>query len=328
MQKYRIVHLSDLHITARDSDPRYEVSLPHKKLRGMNDAFQFLLRTPQLQLADHIIITGDITDKGEVQAWKKFWKYLQSANLEHKTSFVIGNHDICELGRVNFYLSKKEKNRRIGHARTRLKRRLTSIGHTYNYPWVRLLREDIAIFGVDSNNAGNLTDASNALGEIGQRQLSKFARLLKAYKDIPVKIVALHHSPNLPETAKRVEHKSWLQKKYTRYTHQIPQGDRRSLRLLCEAHGVQRIIHGHLHEYDDRTLNVRITGVPSSTQPSFASGASELMFNEYNITKSPNDVYRVRNVQHSLPYGANIQPAGFWDWICEVTLLNLSRFKV
>lgn len=312
---YKIVHLTDLHITSRDDDPRYEVSLPHQKLKGMNQAFKALLATQYLKSADHIIVTGDITDKGDARAWKKFWGYLATAGLDEKTSFVIGNHDICELGKIKPYLTKKRKFQNAKKAQRLLKRRLTSIGQSYAYPWAKMLREDIVLFGIDSNNAGNLSDASNALGFIGQRQLRAFARLLRAHKDIPVKIVALHHSPNLAESAKRVRDKSWFEKKYTRYTHQIPEAERRSLRLLCESHGVKRLIHGHMHEFDDRTLNVRITGAPSSTQPEKSEDGSTLRFIEYHVTSSKAGSYRVSNQLRSVPYTSEQEDLSFWEWL-------------
>jgi len=62
-QAYRIVHLSDLHLTARDTDRRSEPKL-FGPLRGMNVAFRTILRSPQINKADVVLITGDITDRG------------------------------------------------------------------------------------------------------------------------------------------------------------------------------------------------------------------------------------------------------------------------
>ena len=316
-KKFIIAHVSDLHITGRDKDSRYEMSLPHERLMGMNDSFKALMFSKYMQAADHIVVTGDVTDKGDLSAWKKFNKILNDANVADKTSFVIGNHDICELGTFKFLLTKKRKFEQIRRVRTNLKRRLSAISHSHDYPWVKTLREDIVLFGLDSNHAASFSDASNALGELGQRQLSSFAGLLREQVDVPVKIVALHHSPNLAEKATRVQHKSRFNKLYTRYTHEIPQGQRRSLRLLCKSHGVKRIIHGHMHEKDDRTLDVRIVGVPSSTQPVVQNGTSFLHFVEYHITTSDQGVKRVKNVWRQVPIVSTRKKASLIEYIIE-----------
>ena len=314
-KKYVIAHLSDLHITARDDDSRYEMSLPHERLKGMNDAFKSLLASRLIQAADHIVITGDITDKGDLKAWKKFQGYLRNAKLEQKTSFIIGNHDICDLGIIKWGFTRKHKWDRIKRVRTNLKRRLAAIDSTYNYPWVKMLRDDIVLFGIDSNNAASTSDASNAVGEIGQKQLSSFASHLRKHADIPVKIVALHHSPNLAEKAKRVQHKSWFSRKYTRVTHQIPKGQRRCLRLLCKSHGVKRLIHGHMHEKDDRTLDVRIVGVPSSTQPVVDGAEAYLSYIEYHITTTTKGDKRVRNIWRMLPIVPTFEKISFAKYV-------------
>jgi 3',5'-cyclic-AMP phosphodiesterase len=250
----RIVHFSDLHLTAKDSDYRYEPTFPHKRLRGMNEAFKTLLKETAVKKADHIIVTGDITDKGELKAWKKFKQYTDETGLTKKTSIVIGNHDICQLGRWSFKFRKKDWRKRALNNKRNLMRRLTAIDQSYDYPWFLRINEHVSIFGIDSNNAGNWGDASNAMGEIGTEQLRAFARLLKINKNVPVKFAALHHSPNLPEKSIKVPPKSWLQKRYTRYTHEIPESQRRAFRLMCASHGVKRIIHGHMHEYHSRPL--------------------------------------------------------------------------
>lgn len=312
---FRIIHLSDLHITARNDGSRYELAFPHKRLKGMNAAFTAILSHEAVQSADHIIITGDITDQGDTRAWKKFSNLLMKAGVADKTSFVIGNHDICDLGSVSFKFRREDWWRRAKQNKVNLKRRLTSIGRPYEYPWIRRLDKNIAIFGLDSNNAGSWSDASNALGEIGIDQLRRFARLLRDNAEIPIKIVALHHSPNLAEKAERVEHKSIFSKKYTRYTHEIPHWQRKSLRLMCMSHGVKRLIHGHMHEYDSRTLDgVRIIGAPSSTQPEQIDGVPYLRFLEYRINTRTKTV---RQKWHELDISLSFEERSLWRWVSE-----------
>jgi hypothetical protein len=54
----------------------------------------------------------------------------------------------------------------------------------------------------------------------------------------------------------------------SRWGHEIPAAERRALRLLCIAHRVSLLVHGHLHRAEDRRVNgVRIVGAPASTEP-------------------------------------------------------------
>lgn len=316
-----IVHLSDLHLTARNSDSRYEPSLPHKRLRGMNRAFQTLLSQNAVKNADHIIVTGDVTDKGELRAWQKFKQYTEEAGVAGKTSIVIGNHDICELGRWSFRFRRKDWWRRAKKSKRRLKARLTAIGRSYEYPWVFHINEHVAVFGIDSNNAGNWSDVSNAVGEIGRDQLRGFARLLRKNKHVPVKFVALHHSPNLAEKSIKLPPKNWFQRRYTRYTHEIPQWQRRSLRLMCASHGVKRILHGHMHQYFSRPLDgiPAIVGAESSTQPVPTGDDLVLRYLVHKVQLQNNGKYKVFSRLQSVSFRPETKERqNLRDWFLSV----------
>ena len=288
---FRIAHLSDLHLTAKDDGRRSEPKLPHQRLKGMNEAFRAVLQSPKVQNSAVIIITGDITDKGELPAWKRFDQILKEAGLRDKTHVVIGNHDICGL-KAFFRTSDKRVLRTFDVAR--LKRSLIAIGFRHDYPWVESLSDDIAVFGIDSNNAGNVGALDNAIGRIGQFQLEAFGRLLKKHQNVPIKIVALHHSPNIPRRATQIRRKGKSDPEWVRFTHEIPKEDRWALQFMSLSHGVRLILHGHLHEDEDRRVNgIRIVGVPSTTQPIKIKGREYFQFNRYNVTRSEEGSYRV-----------------------------------
>ena len=94
---YTIAHLSDLHLTGDERAPRSEPRL-FGALRGMNAAFRRLVRAPALQTADLVLVTGDVTDRGEPAAWEVFWRELHDAGLIQRTRVIPGNHDLCHLG--------------------------------------------------------------------------------------------------------------------------------------------------------------------------------------------------------------------------------------
>ena len=275
---FRMIHLSDLHLTPNDSIPRSEVKLFGRN-KGMNTFFRNLLEDERIRTADFIMITGDITDRGDQESWQVFWNLVTNAGLQKRVKVIPGNHDICCLG-INPTPNSKA---RVGENRRKVKKGLLSCDQETEFPWAYQPHKDVVLFGLDSNNAGNLTGLSNAVGTIGFHQLEALARKIKKFRKIPVKIISLHHSPNIASkktAAKRFQKGLPLWKVLT---HQVPRADRRSLRLLALTHNVRLIIHGHLHYADDRRVNgIRIVGAPASTEP-VSGPAKNLQYYEYVV---------------------------------------------
>jgi len=265
---FTIVHLSDLHLTASDSGSRSEPKL-FGKLRGMNAACRKILQTPFVREADLILVTGDVTDRGEIEAWKVFWGAVEAAGLTKKVLVVPGNHDVGCLG---FRLPWRSK----AYATEGLKRAIDGLrlgNQPTKFPWAVRPNAGVVIFGLNSNNLGEFRWSGSAGGELKYFELERLAGLLSKHGDVPVKIVALHHSPNIPatETARRRGQKPLG--KLERLALQIPQDQRRALRLLCHAAGVRLILHGHVHLNEDRRVGgVRIAGTCASTEPLPLSG--------------------------------------------------------
>jgi 3',5'-cyclic AMP phosphodiesterase CpdA len=274
------VHLSDLHLTARDDEARSEPRLLGK-LVGMNGAFRAIVRTRAVQKADLVLVTGDVTDTGKVAEWGVFWDAVRGAGLRRRVLVIPGNHDVCALGlRVSVLWSGYSK-RDLAKAVKGLK-----MGHQpVKFPWARQVDPRVVLFGLNSNNLGNWSGASNALGELSHFQMESFARLLRKHSQVPVKIVALHHSPNIP--GKKTARKRKVPKMGVLSVegHQIPEGQRRSLRLLCVTQGVRLIVHGHLHRREDRRINgIRVIGIPASTEPTTQRKLSaDYLFPTYTV---------------------------------------------
>lgn len=264
MTSFSIAHLSDLHLTSNASDERSEFSFG--RLRGMNIACNHVLKTPEVQACDLVLITGDVTDKGHLGAWDALNQMLLSARLRERTLIVAGNHDICGLSilRVRPFFGTNFRDVDLQKVKTGLMR----VGQPTKYPWAKLVDPRVVVFGLDSNNSGNWTIVTNAVGKIGHQQLRRFAELLAVHKDVPVKIVALHHSPNIPEPITAIRRGQIPMSTSDRFAHQIPEAERRELRNLCVASRVRLIVHGHLHQAEDRRLGrIRIIGAPATTQP-------------------------------------------------------------
>lgn len=261
MKTFKISHLSDLHLTSNPSARRSE--LKWGRLSGMNDAFRHVLTSKVVQNSQLIVVTGDVTDRGDIKAWSWFVKSLTDAGVKSRTLAITGNHDLCSLGA------------RIG-SRSKLKRSdlerasngLLLAGQPGKFPWARVVDPNVVIFALDTNNSGNRTALSNAVGRIGEQQMQRFSELLAKHIRIPVKIVAIHHSPNIPEKATAIRRGQRPKSHFDRRTHQIPQNERREFRRLCVAGKIRLVIHGHLHEAEDRRVNgLRIIGAPATTEP-------------------------------------------------------------
>ena len=290
-KQFKICHLSDLHLTALDNGRRSEPKLPHQRLKGMNDAFRTVVSSRKVKNSDLILITGDITDKGDHETWLRFNEIVTSAGIKEKTKIVVGNHDICGL---KGFVRPIDKRLLRALDIKRLKRSMTNIGFRHDYPWAERLSEEIVIFGIDSNNSGNFGALDNAIGRIGKFQLEAFARLLRKHRETPVKIVALHHSPNIPGRATQIERKGQADPEWVRFTHEIPKEDRWALRFLCLSHGVRLIVHGHLHEQEDRRVNgIRIIGAPSTTQPVVTEFCESYQFYRYKVGRTRSGRHRI-----------------------------------
>jgi 3',5'-cyclic AMP phosphodiesterase CpdA len=289
--QYQIIHLSDLHLTSDEEAQRTEPRI-FGALTGMNRNFRELLKAEELQKADLVVVTGDVTDTGDASAWQIFWNAVRAEGLDGRILVVPGNHDVCCLG-----LRLPEKGPLNGdNAKATAGLRLGQ--QPCSFPWAVQLTPSIVVFGINSNNLGNLTGATNAIGRISYFQLEAFARQLLKYKRTPVKIVVMHHSPNIPGSAAALRRGQRPMTTLGRLAHQIPRDQRQALRLLCIAHGVKCILHGHLHRAESRRVGgLRIIGAPASTEP-IPKAKSTIRFWRYTIhNTSLRTRYQLRYLQ-------------------------------
>ena len=261
-----IVQLTDLHLTRTDDGRRSEPRL-FGALRGMNDAFRKVIRCRDVQQSNLVLVTGDVTDRGDLDTWRLFWKEIRDAGLSRRILVLPGNHDVCCLGArlpreglADADLEKAVAGLRMGRQPTKS-------------PWTYRPDPRVVIFGLNSSNLGNLTAVTNAMGHIGYFQLKALAGKMYQYRNVPVKIVALHHSPNIPEAKTARARAQRAVRRLERITHEVPREQRRGLLLLCVAHRVRLVLHGHLHVQEDRKITgVRIVGAPATTEAVSNSG--------------------------------------------------------
>lgn len=85
----RVAHLSDLHV-AEAADVRL-IESAHP---SGNAALARVLASPELQEADALVVTGDVTDRGTAESWRAALEALEARGLLEKTVLVPGNHDL------------------------------------------------------------------------------------------------------------------------------------------------------------------------------------------------------------------------------------------
>lgn len=254
-KSFSIAHLSDLHLTATDDAGRKE-----DRARGMNANLGRLLAHPPVQDADLVLVTGDVSDRGELAAWNKLWATARETGLDLAKILVIpGNHDAACLGmRRRRPQAEDVAIVRAALEKGRQRRRM---------PYVRFFAgAAIAVFAVDSVNAGNFNLIDNAVGRIGFDQLARLGGLLAEHSAAPCKLIALHHSPNIPAAATARRRGEKVTPFWQRQALQIDRADRVGLRLLARTFAVKAILHGHTHaNLDRRVNNVRIIGTRDAT---------------------------------------------------------------
>jgi len=259
--KERVVlaHLSDLHLVADPARSRTETRL-FGRLRGMNGHFHRLLASPDLQAADLVVVTGDVTDHGLMAEWEVFWQAVEAAGLGARLLVLPGNHDVCCLDLF--------RRRPLAEDWARMRSGLRLGGQETDFPAVRQVGTHLALFAVDSTNGGNCSGLDNAVGRIGREQLARLGRSLLLCQRVPHKLILLHHSPNIarPTTSRRRRERPL--RLWERRGLELDPFDRRCLRLLAAIFGVKAILHGHTHDALDRTVGgVRLVGAPASTEP-------------------------------------------------------------
>lgn len=284
---FRIAHLSDLHLTAADGASRSEPKL-FGALKGMNGHFRILVNSPQVQSSDLVLVTGDVTDRGDIKSWELFWSAVNAAGLKDRMLVVPGNHDVCCLG------ARLPGRRRKywDNDMARLRRGLRLGDQPTKFPWAHQPDSRVVIFGLNSNRLGNFSAVTNAMGDVDYFQLKSLAELMHKHRHVPVKIVAMHHSPNIPEEATAIRRGQRPFSKLDRIGHQVPQDQRRALNLLCISHKVKLLLHGHLHMAEERRLtNVRYIGATSSTEPRQGESGACLQFPVYTVSGKDHRVF-------------------------------------
>ena len=265
---FTLAHLSDPHLAPLPS-PRLG-ALISKRLTGwinwqrkrrfvhVRSVLDTLVADLKAQNADHIAVTGDLTNIALKKEFSRARDWLDALGAPENVSVIPGNHDV--------YLSEG-----MAFALTQWGPYMGNDDGTVGFPYLRR-RGDLALIGLSS---GIATAPFMATGRVGEAQLAKLGPLLDAMKkEGCFRVVMVHHPP----ISQAKSHKRLI--------------DAAALKQVIAEHGAELLLHGHDHLAmlnwlaDPESNGVPAVGVPSaSAAPGMSHDAAA--YNLYMIDGAP-----------------------------------------
>ncbi len=241
----RIAHLSDLHFTT---------FFKKNNLAGINYLLEYALN----QGADHIVITGDLTDNADESDFlllRQLFKKLDILDSQ-KLSLVIGNHDIFggvqtaediftfpeKCGKVNF----SNQIKKFYNCFKETFYDCNYISASNVFPYAKILN-GILFVGMNSNAEYSTSKnifASN--GSVSIDQFDETAKILEEFKNKTAnKIILIHHHFNKIKVKGKNSFGSFWQN-IEKQTMKL----RKKKRLfnLFNRYEIDLVLHGHYHE--------------------------------------------------------------------------------
>lgn len=181
---YSLAHLSDFHFADLDDDFDRGCALA-------DDAIE--------QGADHLVITGDIVDAGQMEVVRGFIRHLkgrQWANPDRLT-VIPGNHDIFPISWHSLPSLRRptslfqEFTQATRGCRTGAER-LVADGP---YPFGKVLCPDVVLVGMDTTRNGQFSPLNWSEGELEEHHQEAVTDFFRLHSKAKHRIVAMHHHP-------------------------------------------------------------------------------------------------------------------------------------
>lgn len=244
----RIAHLSDLHLSP-DRHPE------------RTDAFYEVLERCRELRADHIVITGDITNQARPREFQHVRGILREFGLldPDRLTVTIGNHDIFggphlaeEVVSFPGACRRTDIDAKVKEFHAAF--RETFEGCRYSagaalFPFVKVVR-GIAFIGI--NSVARWSALRNPLGSNGEVSATQLARLKEIFAGGilagTVPLVLIHHHFNRLKHAAGGGHLQQLWQTIENSTMKLRKKKR--LMRLFGAGPVAAVLHGHVHQHD------------------------------------------------------------------------------
>jgi len=262
---FTLAHLSDLHLalTPKPSELASKRGLGYinwqrkRKYIHRLDVLAAITRDLQARSAEHVAVTGDLTNfslPGEY-AWAKRW--LESIGQPTDVTVIPGNHDV--------YV------RSAGELPTKFwGDYMRGDDGLERFPFVRR-RADVALIALSTAVS---TGPFMATGRLGERQLARLAEALEQTRG-SFRTVLIHHPPLSPAR---------------RFFRRLIDGA--DLRRVLAATGAELLLHGHDHRRSlvwlQGTGNRKIpaVGVPSASANAKHGNEDPAGYNIFRIERS------------------------------------------
>jgi len=229
----RLVHLTDPHLSTLDATSLWRLTgkrrlgylswSRRRRYIHRRDILDQLVAEVARELADLIVVTGDLVQLGLLAEITEAGDWLARLNELGKVILVPGNHDVYQHDAVPrmqaqwaryFHLPETSPN---------------------DFPSLQKIG-DVAVIGLSSARPEPFWSAG---GELGQAQLDRFERTLIA-ADNSLRCVLIHHPPLSGQCSRR---------KALRDTAQLEQ--------LLRRYDIEVVLHGHIHRNDEVLFNAR-----------------------------------------------------------------------
>lgn len=256
----KIAHISDLHINTSGKE--------HNA-----DKLYYILRRVTEEKADHLIITGDISDDADEKDFALLRKMLQHFELlnSDRFSIVIGNHDI--FGGVQYVediFHFPERCRTTDYEKsvalfnsyfTEAFENCVYRSESHNYPYAKFI-DDTLLVGINSiSKYSPIRNPFASNGFVDVDQLAEVKLILsKLSGEAEHILIAMHHHfHKLTNSSNKLIHSIWQTiEKRTMKLHK-----RKRLIQLFADHAIEMVLHGHIHEnkmYDVKGLKALNSG--------------------------------------------------------------------
>jgi 3',5'-cyclic AMP phosphodiesterase CpdA len=251
---FTLAHLSDVHLAPLP--PARVLDLLNKRFFGYinwqsrkehhrRDVLDPLVEDLLQQGADHIAITGDLTNIGLPEEFVRAMDWLMEVGHPGQVTIIPGNHDAYTplIGDPGFWRWEVYMQSNPAGARY-------AATPPAGFPFLRIF-DDVALIGLSTAVP---TLPAMATGYLGKRQLKALASLLERLgEDHFARVVLIHHPP-LPGMTGPLR---GLQ-------------DAVALREVLRCHGAELVIYGHTHRFKTGKLDtprgpVLIAGAPSAS---------------------------------------------------------------
>jgi 3',5'-cyclic AMP phosphodiesterase CpdA len=265
---FTLAHLSDLHLALmpKGSELASKRGLGYinwqrkRKFIHRPDVLAAITRDLQIRAAEHVAVTGDLTNFSlpSEYAWTRRW--LESIGRPTDVTVIPGNHDVYVHGAEESPGKFWADYMRGDDALER-------------FPFVRR-RADVALIALST---GVPTAPFLATGRLGQRQLARLAEALEQTRG-SFRVVLIHHPPLSPAR---------------RFFRRLVDGA--DLRRVLAEMGAELLLHGHDHRRSLVWLQgagnkkIPAVGVPSASAYAKYAHEDPAGYNIFRIEGSSGD---------------------------------------